>query len=58
MVILDSSVAAKLFTLYSHPFRPLAASGLRLETGETTDKEISEVYFVIAPKKILTKILN
>ncbi len=58
MVILDSSIAAKLFTLYSHPLCSLPASGLRLETGETTDKEISEVYFAITPKKILTKILN
>ena len=33
----------------------LSASGLRLETGETPDKEISEVYFTMRAKKILTK---
>jgi hypothetical protein len=58
ILILDSSIAAKLFTVYSHPLFPLSASGLRLETGERSDKEISEVYFARASKKILTQSLN
>ena len=58
MIILGSSIAAKLFTCYSHTHFTLSASGLRLEISWTTDKEISEVYFVGRAKKILTVILN
>ena len=58
ILILDSSIAAKLFTDYSHPLFSLSASGLRLETAESTDKEISEVYFARVSKKILTQSLN
>ena len=39
-VILVSPIAAKLFTSCSHPLCSLPASGLRLETGETSDKKI------------------
>ncbi len=58
ILILGSSIAAKLFTCYSHAHFSLSASGLRLETGPRTDKEISEVYFAARPKKILTQNLN
>jgi hypothetical protein len=36
----------------------LPASGLRLETPQSTDKKNSEVYFLSASKKILTQNLN
>ena len=58
ILILGSSIGAKVFTCYSHPLSCLSASGLRLETGERSDKEISEVYFAARPKKILTLCLN
>lgn len=58
ILILGSSIAAKLFTDYSHPLFSLSASGLRLETAERSDKEISEVYFARASKKFLTQSLN
>ena len=58
MIILDSSIAAKLFTGYPHPLFPLAASGLRVETAQMSDKQKSEVYFPKPPKKFLTVSLN
>jgi hypothetical protein len=58
MIILGSSIAAKVFTCYSHPLSSLPASGLRLETVIGTDKKISEVYFASSSKKILTRKLN
>lgn len=58
ILILGSSIADKLFTSYSHTHFPLSASGLRVETSRTTDKKISEVYFVVSPRKILTENLN
>ena len=58
ILILGSSIAAKVFTSYSHPLFSLSASGLRLETVSWSDKEISEVYFGARAKKILTQNLN
>ena len=58
IIILGSSIAAKLFTSYSHPLSSLSASGLRLEMAKTTDKKISEVYFCARSKKFLTQNLN
>jgi len=58
ILILGSSIAAKVFTCYSHPLISLSASGLRVEMMRRTDKEISEVYFAALPKKILTLKLN
>ena len=58
ILILGSSIAAKVFTSYSHPLSCLSASGLRLETAERSDKEISEVYLRSCAKKILTQNLN
>ena len=50
--------AVSLFTCCSHPLVSLPASGLRLETLQRCDKEISEVYFAHTSKKILTQNLN
>jgi hypothetical protein len=58
LVILGSSIAAKLSTSYSHPLFSLPASGLRLEMARSSDKLISEVYFLSTPKKFLTLKLN
>ena len=58
ILILGSSITAKVFTCYSHPLSSLSASGLRLETAEQSDKEISEVYFAACAKKFLTQNLN
>ncbi|MGZ4984565.1 MAG: hypothetical protein ACXV8A_00605 [Chthoniobacterales bacterium] len=55
IIILGFSIAGNLFTCCSHPLGFLAASGLRLETGESTNKKISEVYFSSRLKKILTE---
>ena len=58
MIILGSSIAAKLFTCYSHPLQSLPASGLRLEMVQISDKKKREVYFASPAKKILTLKLN
>ncbi len=52
-VVLSS--ARQLFTSYSHLPSSLPASGLRLEMGQRTDKNISEVYFAACFKIILTQ---
>jgi hypothetical protein len=51
IIILGFSIAGNLFTSCSHPLGLLAASGLRLEMGQSVNKKISEVYFLSRLKK-------